>query len=155
MQADPSNAIVKSPLSWIPAHREQVIMHFIHLSRHNHIGSPAWNNLLPAHEDPHLVHIQNADGTVSTKTVALFHQLRCIEILHDTYVDEGSHRTSELHQHCLNYIRQSIMCKLDMTNEPQGPVPIDNGRESLCRDWEASYREADRNRNAYEKQGAV
>lgn len=139
------------PLSWSPAEREQVIMHFIHNSLHYPFGSSAWDNLLLPHEDAHLVHVKNVGGSVSTQTVALFHQLRCIEILHKAYVEEGSHRTSDLAQHCLNYVRQTVMCQLDMTNEPQAGAQTSNGRESLCRDWESVYREAERNQEAHRR----
>jgi len=138
-------------MSWVPAPRDQVILHFIHNSLHHHFGSPAWDNMLPPHEDAHLVHVKGVDGILTTQTVALFHQLRCIEILHKAYVEEGSHRTSELVQHCLNYVRQSVMCQLDMTNEPQADTQTSNGRESLCRDWESVYREAERNQEAFRR----
>ncbi|KAH8101562.1 hypothetical protein BXZ70DRAFT_891904 [Cristinia sonorae] len=105
--------------------------------------------MLPPYDDAHVVHVKNPDGTVSTQTVALFHQLRCLDILEKAYLEEGSHRTSQLATHCLNYIRQSIMCQTDMTNEPQTESRTDNGRESLCRDWEGVYREAERNHEAY------
>ncbi|TCD62361.1 hypothetical protein EIP91_006970 [Steccherinum ochraceum] len=141
----------RTPLSWLPAPRDQVVLRFIHSSVHYNFGAVGWDHLLPAHEDAHLVRTQDADGTLSTKTVALFHQLSCVDILHQAYVEEGSHQTSELVQHCLNYIRQAVMCQLDMSNEPQGDAQTSNGRDSLCHDWESVYREAERNWDAYGK----
>jgi hypothetical protein len=43
-------------------------------------------------------------------TVAMFHQLRCLDILRETYV---SRNVTSLTRHCLNYLRQSVLCLSD------------------------------------------
>lgn len=43
----------------------------------------------------------------------MFHQLRCLEILQDTLVNEGSHRISPLAQHCTDYLGQAMFRQMD------------------------------------------
>lgn len=117
------------------------------------MGTPAWESMLPS--GGHTIHLDEPDGTVSTHTVAMFHQLKCVEILQRAYFDEGSHRTSDLPAHCLNYIRQTFECHMDMRLEPQGSSYTHNGFESLCYDWDGIFEEAERNHHAYAKRVAT
>ncbi|THH23231.1 hypothetical protein EUX98_g7952 [Antrodiella citrinella] len=137
----------QNTLTWSVPTPERVAIHIIPASVHFDMGTPAWNNLLPS--GGHTIHLDEPDGSVSTHTVAMFHQLRCIEILQQAYYDEGSHRTSELPQHCLNYLRQTFECHVDMRLEPQGSSFTHNGFESLCYDWDGIFDEAERNHHAY------
>ncbi|KAI0078430.1 hypothetical protein K474DRAFT_923230 [Panus rudis PR-1116 ss-1] len=123
--------------------RQHVTMHIIPTSSHYDLGSQSWSKMLPT--SGHLVHTSDPDGSVSVKTVALFHQLKCLDILHQAYVDEGSHRTSTLVEHCMNYLRQTFLCQMDMRNEPQGSTFTNNGFDTLCYDWEKIFSEAERN----------
>ncbi|KAJ7077412.1 hypothetical protein B0H15DRAFT_789665 [Mycena belliarum] len=124
-------------------------MHIIPASSRYELGAESWHNLLP--EGGHIVHASGADGVVQTYTVALFHQLRCLEILHDAYVDEGSHLTSPLAAHCMNYLRQTILCQMDMRTEVQGSIFTYNGFDQLCYDWEVIYDAAQKNFDDYSK----
>lgn len=122
-------------------------MRIIPWTSYYELGSEAWKRLLPS--SGHVVHLTNPDGTVGTHTVAMFHQLRCLDILQEAYLDEGSHRTTPLPQHCLNYIRQTLLCQMDLRNEEQGSHPTNNGADTLCYDWEPIYEEAEKNFEAY------
>ncbi|KAK7680838.1 hypothetical protein QCA50_016148 [Cerrena zonata] len=126
---------------------EQVTMRIVPASPHYELGSESWSKILPP--GGHTVHLTNPDGSISTHTVAMFHQIRCIDILHKAYYDEGSHLTNPLAQHCMNYLRETFLCQMDMRNEPQGSVGTRNGYESLCYDWEGIYAEAEKNQAAY------
>jgi len=136
----------RNPLSWSIPPLEQVTMHIIPASVHFEMGADAWDHLLPP--SGHTVHLTESDGSIKTYTVTMFHQLRCVEVLQRAYADEGSHRTP-IAQHCLNYLRQTFMCGMDMRNEPQGTSFTWNGAENLCRDWEPILEEAERNHKAY------
>ena len=118
-------------------------------SDHYEMGSEAWKHLLPS--GGHVIHLENFDGTVAVHTVALFHQLRCLEVIHDAYIDEGSHRTSQLAQHCMNYLRQTVLCHMDMRNEVQASSFTNNGFDTMCYDWEPIYKQAEINFDVYSK----
>lgn len=70
-------------------------------------GIAEWASLIPPGG-----HLMRAwDGTeVQTFTVAMFHQLRCLDIIRNDYVRQ---RRSPLLKHCVNYLRQSILCLAD------------------------------------------
>ncbi|KAJ6584718.1 hypothetical protein B0H19DRAFT_1106236 [Mycena capillaripes] len=139
----------RSSISWSIPRLEHVAMHIIPSSERYRMGSDAWKHLLPS--GGHVVHVTEADGSLSTHTVAMFHQLRCLEILQDAYVNEGSHRTSPLAAHCMNYLHQTLLCQMDMRNEIQGSIFTYNGFDQMCFDWEVIYAEAEKNFEAYSK----
>jgi hypothetical protein len=63
-----------------------------------------WAKLLPAHG-----HLVNIDG--KSYTVAMFHQLKCLDIVrHDYAAKKGP---TDLSRHCLNYLRQTLLCHSD------------------------------------------
>ncbi|KAJ7640763.1 hypothetical protein DFH06DRAFT_1215162 [Mycena polygramma] len=130
-------------LTWSIPELDRVAMHIIPVSSRYAMGAESWHKLLPT--GGHTVHATDPDGTIRTYTVALFHQLRCLEILQDAYVDEGSHLTSPLAAHCMNYLRQTILCQMDMRTEVQGSVFTYNGFDQMCYDWEPIYAAAERN----------
>jgi len=51
--------------------------------------------------------------------ISMFHQLRCLDIVRDEVVRDRSDgdNISELGRHCLNYIRQMVMCRGDLEFE--------------------------------------
>jgi len=137
-------------LEWTMPTQDPVTMRIIHFSDHYAVGSTAWSYLLPP--SGHVVHIDNPDGSgISTHTPRMFHQLRCIQLLHEAYINEGSHRTSPYASHCMNYFRQTALCLSDMSNGPQGTKHDYTGYDYMCRDWEVAFQEADRNAKAYSK----
>lgn len=71
------------------------------------VGAQEWANLMPS--GGHLIRLQESDAT-QTYSLALFHQLRCLDILREDY---ASGKPSPLRKHCLNYIRQSVLCIAD------------------------------------------
>ena len=79
-------------------------------------GSQAWSNMLPT--GGHTIRLP-ARVDNETFTLAMFHQLRCLDIIRNDYV---AGTKSPLQKHCLNYIRQSLLCiadpKLEYSNSP-------------------------------------
>ncbi|KAE9388889.1 hypothetical protein BT96DRAFT_1025266 [Gymnopus androsaceus JB14] len=76
-------------------------------------------------------------------TVAVIHQVHCIQRWRSELANEGSpdwHHT----QHCLNYLREWILCQSDQTLEP-GDFALRNfstareGATHICRDWRTVY----------------
>lgn len=91
-----------------------------HSSRHyqldSQVGIAEWAKLMPS--GGHLIRRWSEHET-QTHTVAMFHQLRCLDVLRNDYV---SRTPSYLTKHCLNYLRQTVLCiadtHLEYCNEP-------------------------------------
>ncbi|KAH7913520.1 hypothetical protein BJ138DRAFT_1081399 [Hygrophoropsis aurantiaca] len=92
-----------------------------------------------------------SDGFVSlgpnnrTFLLSAYHQFHCLDIIRVGYVVNGTHAAEHI-QHCLRYLRQTILCHSDTTLEVDIPQrsPMDgklvhtgNGVGSIhrCRDW--------------------
>lgn len=89
-------------------------------------------------------------------TVSMFHQMRCLDVIREELVRErvgDSDVPSPLTRHCLNYVRQMVLCRGDMHLEafqyPNNKDPIDKEGLYECRDWEAVYDAARRNQAEY------
>ncbi|EMD39077.1 hypothetical protein CERSUDRAFT_63990 [Gelatoporia subvermispora B] len=89
-------------------------------------------------------------------TLSMFHQLRCLGILRaalaDIYVDEFPTVEGpklELAQHCMNYLRQMILCHSDVTLEyartMHGSQITTWETVHTCRDWTLVYEAAEKN----------
>lgn len=93
----------------------------------------------------HTVQIKDAEtGESHLYTVTLFHQLKCLEIVRNNYAAMRS--PSLLARHCMNYLRQSILCHPNMRIEPvvNNLGTAVRGYETVCRDWTEVYEEVDR-----------
>ncbi|KAI0325287.1 hypothetical protein GY45DRAFT_1330469 [Cubamyces sp. BRFM 1775] len=93
-------------------------------------------------------------------TLALFHQLRCLNIIREVVVDffndpspDAKIKRFDMIHHCMNYLRQSVICR--------GNVRLENVRADLdphltvwdvthtCKDWSAVYKAAEDNYDNY------
>jgi len=90
-------------------------------------------------------------------TLALFHQIDCISILRSSYAarvwarkhskisaDEAdSIGITPLTEHCINYLRQSVLChthtRLESVRYPAPPNVVSRGNDYRCYDWEKVY----------------
>lgn len=64
--------------------------------------------------------------------VATYHQLHCIEKMRIYLDDPNNPMVNAAHQqHCMNYLRQSFLCKADMTLEPVSDVEGDWDEEDM------------------------
>ncbi|KAJ7132441.1 hypothetical protein C8R44DRAFT_774058 [Mycena epipterygia] len=78
--------------------------------------------------------------------LSMFHQLRCLDVIRRDYVagsmDAGK-GTSAATRHCLNYIRQMILCRgdrrLEAVVDPYGAHAVQVRGTQTCRDWSAVY----------------
>lgn len=78
-------------------------------------------------------------------SIALFHQLRCLDILRKAKPEHASE--DPLIVHCINYLRQMMHCHMDMhLDSIVGPgTPIYVMETRTCRDWATVYAEVERN----------
>jgi hypothetical protein len=70
--------------------------------------------------------------------LAMFHQMHCIQTLRNNIVGAPvNHHT----RHCLNVLRQAVLCGSDITldaiNKPNGTNGL--GMVHVCRDWRKVY----------------
>ncbi|KAJ6583268.1 hypothetical protein B0H10DRAFT_1636999, partial [Mycena sp. CBHHK59/15] len=82
--------------------------------------------------------------------VAIFHQLHCVRLIHAGLTGRYDAATRSHMHHCLNYIRQMILCSPDLTLEPADVLSrhfeVDRiGATHICSDWSALYAEAGKN----------
>ncbi|KIJ63971.1 hypothetical protein HYDPIDRAFT_133254 [Hydnomerulius pinastri MD-312] len=111
------------------------------------LGKMEWRALWPS-----------GDGTISLGpsgrrfTVAMFHQLQCLDIIREELVatpnadsstsDDG--RRWELTEHCMNYLRQMMLCHSEIALEsvrsavPPSIVDLTRSRYT-CRNWTELY----------------
>jgi Mycotoxin biosynthesis protein UstYa len=88
-------------------------------------------------------------------TVSMVHQLRCLGVLRRDLVREGnaSGGPTALGRHCLNYLKQMVLCRGDMQLESLHYKthidPIDLLGVYECRDWGAVYDAVQENQKAY------
>ncbi|KAL0578643.1 hypothetical protein V5O48_003343 [Marasmius crinis-equi] len=144
-----------SPLSFSPKFSAPVAMHYEATTVRYALDGPEsdeeFAKLIPP--TGHTIHIPSSSTHSNepvTHTVTLFHQLKCLDIIRREYGDAYP-STPELTQHCLTYLHQTIMCRPFIALEVTKNVFATGkkSREVVCRDWEAVYREAERNWQVY------
>ena len=76
-------------------------------------------------------------------TLSLYHQLHCLDAIRVGFVLNGTHAAAHV-EHCLNYLRQVILCHADTTVEPghwmETKTGVDPASDGLgvvhtCKDW--------------------
>ncbi|KAJ7097075.1 hypothetical protein B0H15DRAFT_902421 [Mycena belliarum] len=123
-----------------------VAMHFSATSHYQFNSAEAdaeYRNLVPT--GGHVVHVEGRPYTV-----ALFHQMRCLDIIRQQCVGH-TQDISPLTRHCLLYLRQTIICQSNPRLESvRNTVGSANRRyDAVCRDWTVVYGEAERNQHEY------
>lgn len=90
----------------------------------------------------------------------MFHQVRCLDILRDIlveyYLDQSPNATYKqpgLAHHCMNYLRQTVMCRADVRLEnvraASGPHLTVPSVTHSCKDWTVVYDAAEQNFREY------
>ena len=87
--------------------------------------------------------------------VSMFHQLHCLDKMRRAVVRAPPSEWESWHtQHCLNYVRQMLLCAASVRLEPvkqavgagaEGPKVDGLGLEHRCRDWTVLRAEAEAN----------
>lgn len=81
--------------------------------------------------------------------VSVFHQLHCVNMLrlnmypeefHWTMPGQSPEHIRKHRDHCIDYLRQAVMCSADVTFEPWGEVGV-NGMGAIhqCRDFQKIF----------------
>ncbi|CDO70537.1 hypothetical protein BN946_scf184573.g5 [Trametes cinnabarina] len=112
-------------------------------------ASAAWGALVPGaglvHLGPHREPFM----------VSMLHQLRCLDIMRDQLAKPRAQREEQPARHCMNYIRQMILCRgdtqLDPYQYPSNNKPVDANPIRRCLDWRAVYDAVDENQREYAK----
>jgi hypothetical protein len=119
----------------------------VHYDLVTHEGIEQWSKLIP---DTGYVVRQGSDNQSDAPilfTVGLFHELKCLDILRSEYVNRylnssiRATKPSSTAKDCLNYLRQVIICNMDMglENVKDDFGRVTKGHEVICQDWTKVY----------------
>lgn len=123
----------------------------VHYSIDTPIGVAEWNATLPS--GGALLYL---GPDLRPFTLGMFHQLRCLNIIREVIVDfyaddspEAQIKKPVLARHCMNYLKQTVLCRADMRLEsvraPKGHQMTVSDITHTCRDWTPLYKAAERN----------
>lgn len=102
-----------------------------------------WMTIFPAGAGGYRLHALNSSESNRAVFVAMYHEMHCVQTLANALVRNHKEEWPHLH-HCLNYLRQIILCRPDLTLEP-GKFDDDifvgtsMGSVHVCRDWRIPY----------------
>ncbi|KAJ7792082.1 hypothetical protein B0H13DRAFT_2394081 [Mycena leptocephala] len=143
-----------TPLSFSVAFGEEVALRIALTPEHYGVDESAdeeWDKLLPS--GGHLVYVAEDMAVSPTPyTVTLFHQFKCLSIIRAQYKLPPRTPITPQTRHCMNYLRQTILCGLNLRIESVEEVSGLTDRylyDTVCRDWRNLYEEAERNQLAY------
>ena len=118
-------------------------------------GIAAWQATLPRRGA--LLHL---GPKWHTFTLSMFHQLRCLDILREIitqfHVDDQTNTTYSqpgMASHCMNYLRQTVLCRADLTleslwSDTSSKVTVSDVTHA-CKDWTVVYKAAEENYAEY------
>ncbi|KAI0315986.1 hypothetical protein OF83DRAFT_1025891, partial [Amylostereum chailletii] len=124
-----------------------------HYALDTDLGRAEWNASLPRGGAT-----VRLGGARRPFTVGMFHQVRCLDILRETYAayyaDDSPGATvpppaRAMARHCMNYVRQMVLCRADLRLEnartDMGNRKAESEVTHTCRDWSAVYAAAEEN----------
>ncbi|KAJ7635710.1 hypothetical protein DFH06DRAFT_661253 [Mycena polygramma] len=136
-----STAAAESPV-WDLGPLNQVLMDVHNTENYQLSGSQAdaqWEALIPASGGLVRVGPHNELFMVS-----MYHQLRCLDIIRRDYIAgvNGKNGTDSSTRHCINYIRQMVLCRGDTRLEPMVNFFKENNIRGsrTCSDWTQVYK---------------
>lgn len=77
----------------------------------------------------------------------MFHQIRCLNVIRLGVVNWPP-KSPELTRHCLNYLRQIILCRSDLFLES---LPGKADRYRTCKDWSVIYAQVEKNQQEHSR----
>ena len=87
-------------------------------------------------------------------TVAMMHQLRCLDHIRDQLNRPKNERSMEPARHYLNYLRQVVMCRGDLQLDPYQYAHKVNALPKhpvrRCKDWRPVYEKVSENHREHE-----
>ncbi|KAF9077052.1 hypothetical protein BDP27DRAFT_1357793 [Rhodocollybia butyracea] len=111
------------------------------------IADAEWAQLFPGDG---MIHLGEHGRPFS---LSLFHQLRCLDIVRretermgNTQKGGGEFTPTTLVAHCVNYVRQMVLCRGNRFLDPVVGVPTLHvlHERTRCRDWEKVYSEVEK-----------
>ena len=112
-----------------------------------------WDALVPYNG---LVQIaeDSPDSLRQPYTLSMFHQLHCLNSLRHQYLLPREERNVRAIHHCMNYIRQMILCRGDMHSEPfmadgTDRPSVETHGTYRCRDFRAVYAAVEENHEQF------
>ncbi|TBU51884.1 hypothetical protein BD310DRAFT_941351 [Dichomitus squalens] len=142
------------PTWWnIPSLEDVYLSHedSIHYALETDLGAAEWKSILPSGGSTLYF-----GEDLRPFTLSMFHQLRCLDILRDILVEfhynkspDATYKNPEMAKHCMNYLRQTVICRADTRLEhvraASGPRVVVSDLTHSCKDWTAVYEAAERN----------
>nr|GAT56699.1 predicted protein [Mycena chlorophos] len=135
---DSSRGLVSLPLQVAPA-----AMNFSWTDRYSIEADEEWASLIPYGHGWVRLGVEKEAFAVS-----MYHQLHCLNGIRTALLIPREGHTPQLESHtnhCFNYLRQLLLCKLDTTLEPTIIAPAGEGKVKasasgenvvhICRDW--------------------
>lgn len=124
----------------------------VHFALDSPLGSLEWNSTLPSGGG-----FLYLGENLEQFSISTFHQLRCLDIVRQGLVkfrNEGRRRTpDDLVHHCMNYLRQMILCRSDMRLEHgrhlSRGIAVSDVTHSTCKDWGPVFKAAEDNYRNY------
>lgn len=115
---------------------EMLVEDSLHYPMSGPLADEEWSTVMPATGPVLALGAQKRPFTVS-----MLHELHCLDVLRRTMVARAG--PSEEARACMNYVRQMVMCRADLTLEnvrgPWGGHDVDQTAAHVCRDWSAVY----------------
>ena len=87
-------------------------------------------------------------------SISLFHQLRCLDIIRRDVAETLPQEESRLSRHCLNYMRQMVLCSTDLAVDPVMGRELEaevRAETNQCVDWRHVYQTLEENQREYIK----
>lgn len=121
-------------------------------------GEADFASLMPSGQ--HLIHLGPEKRPF---TLAMFHQLKCLDIVRRDFLSlaepEGAGLT-DLGNHCINYLYQTVLCHSNTRLEPLRTHIWEKSaavweQDNVCKDWERVYEAAEENWEEYQRWSAT
>ncbi|KAJ7780144.1 hypothetical protein DFH07DRAFT_765445 [Mycena maculata] len=81
--------------------------------------------------------------------LSVFHQLKCLDIMRRMYAEDHGGALDDVGRHCLNYLRQTLLCRSDLrletVQDPDGAHAVDMYGDLTCSDWRQVYARVEEN----------
>ncbi|KAF9467897.1 hypothetical protein BDZ94DRAFT_914742 [Collybia nuda] len=128
----------------------------VHYDIDTPLGIAEWNSTLP--KSGGMLYLGPDRRPFS---ISMFHQLRCLDIIRAEVVQQAklkesgqkNRSASILAVHCMNYMRQMVMCRantrLESVRRSAGPHVTVPYVTHTCRDWSSVYEAAEKNWEEY------
>lgn len=142
------------PAYWDIGELDDVTMYIHNTMRYeidSEAGAQDFANLMPSGE--HQVFLGPDKRPF---TIAMFHQLKCLDIVRRDFINLENAPLSDLGNHCLNYLYQTVLCHANTRLEPLRTHIWEKSaaaweQDNMCKDWEAVYNAAEDNWAEYQR----